>query len=57
MNDQVEACIRKAAECERAAVLVTDDGMRKVYQDLAPQWREMPRQAEFFDNRRLAPLG
>jgi hypothetical protein len=54
MSDQVEACIRKATECERAAVLATDDGLRKVYQDLALQWREMARQAEFFENRRLA---
>jgi hypothetical protein len=57
MSDQVGACVRKAAECVRAAVLVTDDGMRKVYQDPALQWREMARQAEFFENRRPAHLG
>jgi hypothetical protein len=57
LSDQVKASILKAAECERAAVLVTDDGMRKVYQDLALQWLEMARQAEFFKNRRLPHLG
>ena len=42
----------KAVECERAAVLVTDINVRKVYLDLARQWRQMARDVEERDGRR-----
>jgi muconolactone delta-isomerase len=46
MLDQAHACQVKAAECERAAVLASDEKLRQIYRDLAMQWREMARQAE-----------
>ena len=41
MSEQAQSCLRKAAECVRAAVLVTEPGTQATYRDLARQWREM----------------
>ena len=46
MSEQAEACRRKAAECERAAVLATRPDMQAIYRDLANQWREMAEHSE-----------
>jgi hypothetical protein len=41
MSEQARACLRKAAQCERAAVLAIDPDTQATFRDLARQWREM----------------
>jgi hypothetical protein len=57
MSDQVRACLEKAADCRRRALLVTDETHRKTYLELARLWRDMAEQAEMLNSRRLAALG
>jgi hypothetical protein len=49
MSGQAERCKKRAAECERQAVLVSEARLRAVYLELTKQWLEMARQTEFFD--------
>jgi hypothetical protein len=51
-SDQVNACREKAVECEHRARTVSEEPLREMYRDLAKQWRDMARQAEFFDRKR-----
>ena len=41
MSEQAELYKEKAAECERQAVLVSEEHLKKVYLDLAREWSEM----------------
>jgi hypothetical protein len=41
MSGQAERCKKRAAECERQAVLVSEARLRAVYLELAKQWLEM----------------
>jgi hypothetical protein len=50
MNEEAAVCRRRAAECERAAVMVTQFHVQVIYRELARQWREM---AEASDQVRL----
>jgi len=43
---QVKACWERATECERRALLATDDAQRKTYLELVRLWRDMAQQAE-----------
>jgi hypothetical protein len=46
MNQHAEACLRNALEYERAAELAADALVRRMYLDLARQWRDWAEQAE-----------
>jgi hypothetical protein len=56
MNEQAEACRRKAAECERAVVLATQPDMQAIYRDLARQWHEMAKHSEGLERLHKSPL-
>ena len=49
-----EECRRHAFECERRAVLATDDDIRQTFFDLAHQWREIAEQIKELVDRRAA---
>ena len=49
---RAEAYLAKAAECERAAVLASEQNIRATYWDLAKQWRELAVQTEELDRKR-----
>jgi hypothetical protein len=50
MNKQAETCNRRAADCERAAMLTGDESLRELYADLAKQWRDMAACVEHIEN-------
>ncbi len=45
-SERVRACLDKATECERQALLVTDEAHRKTYLELANLWRDMAQQVQ-----------
>ena len=51
MGERTEICLKKAAECERMAVLVSDETIRSVYLHLATQWRRMAEDVEELERR------
>jgi hypothetical protein len=53
--EQVAACRKKAAECERRALLAQDETYRRTYRELAQLWREMAQQAETLTQRISRP--
>jgi hypothetical protein len=54
MSEKARACLRRAAECERAAVLATETVAQGLYRDLARQWRDMVEQYEDLNRLRGA---
>ena len=53
--EQAAACRKKAAECERRALLAQDETDRKTYRELAQLGREMAQQAETLTQRISRP--
>jgi hypothetical protein len=51
MRERAEICRTKALECERAAVLATDEANRATLLDLARQWRDMAQDAEWLESQ------
>ena len=49
MNERVQACLLKAAECEHAALQSKDESARLLYLDLAKHWRTLAEHAETMD--------
>jgi hypothetical protein len=52
--EKAEQRRRRAFECERRAVLATDDEVRHTFFSLAHQWREMAEQVEELEERHAA---
>ena len=53
--EQAAACRKKAAECDRRALLAQDETYRRTYRELAQLWREMAQQAETLTQRTSRP--
>jgi hypothetical protein len=48
---RAEACRRNAEQCERTALLATDEGAKRIYTELARQWGDMAERAEVLARR------
>jgi hypothetical protein len=46
MSERAEAYRKKVTECQRLAMAASDTTIRRIYLDLAQQWREPAEQAE-----------
>jgi hypothetical protein len=47
MNLRTEECRRRAAECARKALSAHDDEVRRIFSELAEQWRMLAEHAEY----------
>lgn len=52
MNEQAQACLRKADECEQSAQRARDESARLLYLDLAKHWRALAEHVETMDRQR-----
>jgi hypothetical protein len=52
MNERVQACLLKAAECEHAALQSKDESARLLYFDLAKHWRTLAEHVGTMDGQR-----
>jgi hypothetical protein len=52
MNEQAQACLRKAEECEHSAQRTSDERARLLYLDLANHWRTLAERVEAMDRQR-----
>jgi len=54
LNDVSTAiCKQRAAQCDRRAILTTDETLRELYRDLAKQWRKMANDADRLDRLKI----
>ena len=52
MNEQAQARLRKAKECEHSAQRTSDESARLLYLDLANHWRTLAEHVETMDRQR-----
>jgi hypothetical protein len=52
MNEQAQACLRKAEECEHSEQRTTDENARLLYLNLANHWRTLAAHVETMDGQR-----
>jgi hypothetical protein len=52
MSEQAQVCLRKAAECEHAALQSKDENARMLYLDLANHWRTLAEHVETMERQR-----
>ncbi|HET7840311.1 MAG TPA: hypothetical protein VFM21_01835 [Terriglobia bacterium] len=50
-SEQAEALRKRAAECERRALLTNEEPQRRTYRELADLWRDMAQQVESLHHR------
>ena len=50
-SEQAEALRKRAAECERRALLANEEQQRRTYRELADLWRDMAQQVETLHHR------
>jgi hypothetical protein len=50
-SEEVEALLKRAAECERRALLASEEPQRRTYLELADLWRDMAQQVEILHHR------
>lgn len=54
IGERAEECLVKAQHCERAGSLAVALDARLMYADLAQQWRELAKQFELLEERKVA---
>ena len=56
INERIQACRRKAIECQRCALAAPDHDIRQMYLDLAKQWKELAEYAVAIERHRRKKL-